>query len=1048
MEKFALLIGVSESSEEDLPKLPSAIEDIKAMQAVLQDPKLGNFDSVKVLPNPTRQEMEEEIETLFANRKKEDLVLLYFSGHGITDENGKLYLVTPQTRKERGNLIKATAVAATVLHDNMGNSRSKYQVLILDSCFSGAIAEGLTGKSAGSKVDIQRELGGEGRAILTSSNAVQESFHIQGYDLSVYTHYLIDGIQTGAANQDGDDYISVDELHEYVKKKLEQETPLMSPQFFPVREGYKIRLVRSPHDLRCQEQNLSLSERNYKFELEINFPERLIGRDQLLEKLEDLLIRSQCQCNIVGIYGIPGVGKSALAAYFASKHRTDWDNFPDGIVALRVNDKDTEMLLKELSRYLEPTIEKEALTDISATVQRLLRGKRALLIFDNADRARDLEKIRELIEVAKRYCFVIVTSRRIDLLYELDISDEGLINVEVLPEKEALDLLEMCLQRKAKVIGRSLNAATTITNLLGGLPLALQIAGRTLRMRLAKPGLPNLESYARLLEQAREEWRLPGDLVKSDDPERNLRISFHLSLKQLRQKEADFFICLSICPSDQFSRDEAEAVGEVIGLKRSQDIDQCFYAIWDVSLIDFVENGAELLESSEADDRYQLHPLIHQFAAEELANRPDLKERVERQYANYFINLLKSSSNQKINEHLDSMVRVAKLLNEQDREEYNFAKYILDYFERNQSARRHGVRIATEFYNLSKRLENWQELVDFGFRKVDFLSLLNEYESGIETLTQMQPLLSNITNEECRLLNIAKLLNRRGGLCSKERLYPDAMRDFDESLSIGRRLGNEHHVSIALNSRGSCLEDQGQLDQAKQDFEESLSISRRLLTNQHSYVLNKHTGQVLTSLGRIYQRLGDRRKSESNNYYSRAKEYLRESCEIRRRQSDDKSLAIALDSYGQILCKLKEFEQAESAFDESIDIEKRNGTNKGAGTVLNNKGAMLVEQEKYEAAIAAFKESLIFLSKVPDQKGLAMVHNRLGQAYEKIGELKLAIEEFKQSFEINEKKLRNSQKGLQDVAPRLIRLLKALGKDQESRQYCQRAKTIAPTIRC
>jgi len=248
MGKFALLVGVSESSEEDLPKLPSAIEDIKAMQTVMQDPKLGNFNNVKVLPNPTRQEMEEEIETLFANCKKEDLVLFYFSGHGITDEKGKLYLVTPQTRKERGNLRKATAVAATVLHDNMCSSRSKHQVLILDSCFSGAIAEGLTGKSAESKVDIQRQLGGEGRAILTSSNAVQKSFHIEGYDLSIYTHYLIDGIQTGAANQDGDDYISVDELHEYVKKKLEQEAPLMSPQFFPVKEGYKIRLVQSPQD--------------------------------------------------------------------------------------------------------------------------------------------------------------------------------------------------------------------------------------------------------------------------------------------------------------------------------------------------------------------------------------------------------------------------------------------------------------------------------------------------------------------------------------------------------------------------------------------------------------------------------------------------------------------------------------------------------------------------------------------------------------------------------------------------------------------------------
>jgi hypothetical protein len=244
--KFALLIGVSESSEEDLPELPSAIADIKAMESVLQNPDLGGFDSVTVMSNPTREEMELAIETLFTNCKREDLVLCYFSGHGVIDNrDGKFYLVLPQTRKARGELVRTTAVAGTFLQYIMTVSRSKHQVLILDSCFSAAIADGMTVKSAG-KVDIHRELGGEGRAILTSSSALEKSVHLQGYDLSIYTHYLIEGIQTGAANQNGGDYITVKELHEYVEAKLKLEVPQMSPQFFPVREGYEINLVRSP----------------------------------------------------------------------------------------------------------------------------------------------------------------------------------------------------------------------------------------------------------------------------------------------------------------------------------------------------------------------------------------------------------------------------------------------------------------------------------------------------------------------------------------------------------------------------------------------------------------------------------------------------------------------------------------------------------------------------------------------------------------------------------------------------------------------------------
>jgi hypothetical protein len=247
MGRFALLIGVSESREEDLPASPWAIADIKAMESVLQNPDLGGFNSVTVMSNPTREEMELAIETLFTNCKREDLVLCYFSGHGVIDNrDGKFYLVLPQTRKARGELVRTTAVAGTFLQYIMTVSRSKHQVLILDSCFSAAIADGMTVKSAEKVVDIHRELGGEGRAILTSSSALEKSVHIQGYDLSIYTHYLIEGIQTGAANQNGGDYITVKELHEYVEAKLKLEVPQMSPQFFPVRDGYEINLVRSP----------------------------------------------------------------------------------------------------------------------------------------------------------------------------------------------------------------------------------------------------------------------------------------------------------------------------------------------------------------------------------------------------------------------------------------------------------------------------------------------------------------------------------------------------------------------------------------------------------------------------------------------------------------------------------------------------------------------------------------------------------------------------------------------------------------------------------
>jgi uncharacterized caspase-like protein len=245
MAKLALLIGVSDY-EPGLNPLPGAVKDIEAIQRVLLHMDMGGFDQVKTLPNPNRDEMELEIEALFSGRSKEDLTLLFFSGHGVKDDSGRLYFATRATRKTpKGELVKATAVPSTFVQDIMANSRCKRQILILDCCFSGAFAQGMTAKDDGT-VDVQTQLGGEGRAVLTSSSSTQYSFEQQGSDLSVYTRYFVEGIETGAADIDRDGVISIDELHEYTQKKVQEVTPAMKPKIYAAEEGYKIRLAQAP----------------------------------------------------------------------------------------------------------------------------------------------------------------------------------------------------------------------------------------------------------------------------------------------------------------------------------------------------------------------------------------------------------------------------------------------------------------------------------------------------------------------------------------------------------------------------------------------------------------------------------------------------------------------------------------------------------------------------------------------------------------------------------------------------------------------------------
>ncbi|MGK7940935.1 MAG: GUN4 domain-containing protein [Crocosphaera sp.] len=248
MAKIALLIGSGQFESQDLEPLPKTSADLEAMKKALIDPELGGFleSDVTVLPNPEKQQMEDAIYDLFDRykRKRDDLLLLYFSGHGITDETGTFYFSTQQTRKDNGRLRPTTALSSIQVHKYMNKCRSKRIAIILDCCHSGAFPDGMSAKGT-VKPQIEEQLGGEGRAILTAARATEYAWAKDELPLSAYTYYLLEGVNTGEADQDGNDWLSLKELHYYAKRKIVEANLEMTPEFYPVREGGTIRLFKA-----------------------------------------------------------------------------------------------------------------------------------------------------------------------------------------------------------------------------------------------------------------------------------------------------------------------------------------------------------------------------------------------------------------------------------------------------------------------------------------------------------------------------------------------------------------------------------------------------------------------------------------------------------------------------------------------------------------------------------------------------------------------------------------------------------------------------------
>lgn len=226
--KSALIISSWRYEDNGLRRLIAPAKDAASLARVLEDPNIGGFQVTTILNQPSHR-VRQRIQAFFTDRKRDDLLLLYFSGHGIKDQDGRLYFATRDTNKK---LLQATSVESAFVADVMRQSYSRRQVLLLDCCYSGAFLRGARPKGHENIGAIER-FSGRGRVVLTASDAMQYSF--EGEDVSgvgipsVFTRILVEGLETGNADLDDDGLISVDELYDYVHDRLTDQNPHQTP---------------------------------------------------------------------------------------------------------------------------------------------------------------------------------------------------------------------------------------------------------------------------------------------------------------------------------------------------------------------------------------------------------------------------------------------------------------------------------------------------------------------------------------------------------------------------------------------------------------------------------------------------------------------------------------------------------------------------------------------------------------------------------------------------------------------------------------------------
>lgn len=213
---WAVIVGVARYNH--VQTLSFSDDDAYQMYALLKSPEGGALpdEQITVLidESANKNRITDEMEKIFNNAAPDDMILLYFSGHGI---NGAFL---PYDYDGSSNMLMHSEV-----EDIFSHSKAKHKLLIADACHSGSLNQNARNTIHNTIRNYYKALKASqgGIALMLSSKSDETSIEYKGLRQGVFSYYLIQGMK-GKANFNSDRIITINELFGYVKKKVELYT--------------------------------------------------------------------------------------------------------------------------------------------------------------------------------------------------------------------------------------------------------------------------------------------------------------------------------------------------------------------------------------------------------------------------------------------------------------------------------------------------------------------------------------------------------------------------------------------------------------------------------------------------------------------------------------------------------------------------------------------------------------------------------------------------------------------------------------------------------
>jgi tetratricopeptide (TPR) repeat protein len=596
----------------------------------------------------------------------------------------------------------------------------------------------------------------------------------------------------------------------------------------------------------------------------------MVGRDKALKIVrQQLLAGKPTNIGQTALFqGIGGLGKTQLAVEYAYHYRSE---YPNGVYWITA-DENIDAQLTQIAvaaRWVAPESEHAIKLDVAR--HRLKSYSDCLIVFDNLE---SVDTIRDYLPEPSANPHILVTSRSEQTMF----TD---VKLELLNDAQSLVMLLQEAKTQPKNQEEE-SASSEIVAALGGLPLALELAGAYLAHRPIG-------------------WCAYRNLLR-----KNLKQALPTQLASLTRHEADLFKTLAVSEQDI---DEEPLLGEVLDLltwSSSSPMSLRLMAhlldVQPTQLYGALGLGValRLLQQVPDSERYAIHRLVQEVRRQDrpLVQRNDWANEIMQRLGDWFEAIRKDFRELPVFELEFDHLRAWQVLAERS-SPFTSARllWLQAYPAHHRGRYDEALRIVQKALAIYGTQSSGHTLLKANLLN-DHSSCsasLGDYRSALELGKQALNMRRKLLGDKHPdvAFSLCNLASSHAGLDN----HSLALELGQQALEMQRELLGDKHDDVArsLANLSSVRANLGDYASALEIGEQALDMQRELWGNKHPNV-----ARSLSHLANYHAKLGD---------YPRALELGQQALEMRRELLGDKhpSVASSLGNLASFYSKLGKY---------------------------------------------------------------------------------------------------------------------------------------------